>query len=368
VRLVITGAGGFIGKNLSVALAECKDVEVIPVIRDMAETDFDRAIATADAVIHLAGVNRPKDEIEFTVGNVDFTLRLVGALKRTGRNIPVAFASSIQAERNNLYGISKRAAEDALFAYAETTKSTVRVYRFPNVFGKWCRPNYNSAVATFCHNIANGLPIDIHDAAVELKLVYVDDVVSEFIQFIYGKAIASGFGEICPIYSVTVGQLAEQIYMFRDVRTSLLTERVGAGLARALYSTYITYLHTDQFSYRVPKYGDSRGVFIEMLKTRDSGQLSCFTAGPGVTRGGHYHHSKTEKFLVVKGQALFRFRHIVTDETFELTVDGDKPTIVEAIPGWAHDIRNIGDDEIVVVLWANEIFDRQRPDTYSHKV
>jgi UDP-2-acetamido-2,6-beta-L-arabino-hexul-4-ose reductase len=365
---VITGAGGFIGKNLSMALAESKDVEVVPVIRDMAEADFDRAIATADAVIHLAGVNRPKDPVEFTVGNVDFTLQLIGALKRTRRNIPIAFASSIQAKSNNLYGISKRAAEDALFAYGETTKSTVRVYRLPNVFGKWCRPNYNSAVATFCHNIAHGLPIEIHDPAVELQLVYVDDVISEFIRFIYGKAMASGFGEVYPIYSVTVGQLAEQISMFRDVRTSLLTERVGAGLVRALYSTYASYLHTDQFSYTVPKYGDSRGVFIEMLKTRDSGQLSCFTAKPGVTRGGHYHHSKTEKFLVVKGRALFRFRHIITDESFELIVNGDEPTIVEAIPGWAHDIRNIGDDEIVVMLWANEIFDKQRPDTCAHRV
>jgi len=282
--------------------------------------------------------------------------------------VPVAFASSIQAERDNPYGLSKRAAEQYLADYAAHSGAGVGLYRLANVFGKWCRPNYNSAVATFCHNIAHGLPVRIDDPAGPVRLVYVDDVVTELLRFLAAPPRGAVMLEVAPVYATTVGELVGQIEAFGEVRSSLVTERVGEGLARALYATYVSYLPTEAFSYGVPKYGDPRGVFVEMLKTKDSGQFSFFTAHPGITRGGHYHHSKTEKFLVIKGQARFRFRHVLTNELYELDTSGDQPTIVETIPGWAHDITNTGDDEMVVMLWANEIFDRERPDTIASKV
>ena len=368
MRVVVTGAGGFIGKNLRVPLAQRRDLEVVPITRGCAEADLEQAIRTADVLIHLAGINRPKDPIEFTTGNIDLTRRVIDTLQQTDRKIPVAFASSVQTGRETPYGLTKRAAEEALFAHGEKHQCPVRVYRLPNVFGKWCRPNYNSVVATFCHNLARGLPIEIHDPSAELSLVYIDDVVCELIRFIDCKDVVSGFGEVRPVYTITVGRLAEQIAAFREVRSTLITERVGEGLLRALYATYVSYFRPSQFSYRVPKYDDSRGTYVEMLKTKDSGQFSFFTAAAGITRGGHFHHTKTEKFLVLKGNARFRFRDILTDESFELLANGDEPTIVETIPGWAHDITNIGKDELVVMLWANENFDKQRPDTHSHRV
>ncbi len=368
MKVLLTGADGFIARNLRVALSEQPDREVLAVTRATPDRDFLAAVAQADAVVHLAGVNRPQDPSEFTTGNTELTARLCDALRDAGRPVPIAFASSIQAERDNPYGTSKRAAEERLFAHAAATGAPVAVYRLPNVFGKWCRPNYNSAVATFCHNLARGLPIQINDPAAALRLVYVDDLVAELLRFLAAPPSGARFAEVTPVYDCTVGELARQIEAFADVRQSLLTERVGAGLVRALYATYVSALPTTAFSYSLPKYGDPRGVFVEMLKTRDSGQFSYFTAHPGITRGGHYHHSKTEKFLVIKGRARFKFRHILSNETYQLDTDGAEPKVVETIPGWAHDITNIGDDEMVVMLWANENFDRERPDTFASEV
>ena len=368
MKILVTGADGFIGKNLCVSLAEQAGFEVLPVVRATDPAALESKVAQADAVIHLAGVNRPQDPAEFAAGNADFTARLCQALLATGRPIPVAFASSIQADRDNPYGLSKRAAEDHLRRYAEASEAPVALYRLANVFGKWSRPDYNSAVATFCHNIARGLPIQVNDAAAPLRLVYIDDVVAELLRFLADPGSGVGLRQAGPVYATTVGELARQIEAFKDVRTSLVTERVGTGLVRALYATYVSFLPPQAFSYGVPKYGDARGVFVEMLKTPDCGQFSFFTAHPGITRGGHYHHTKTEKFLVIKGVARYRFRHLVTDEVFELDSTGDEPLVVETIPGWAHDITNIGDDELVVMLWANEIFDRQNPDTIASPV
>ena len=368
MKILVTGADGFIGKNLCVSLAEQAGFEVLPVVRATDPAALESKVAQADAVIHLAGVNRPQDPAEFAAGNADFTARLCQALLATGRPIPVAFASSIQADRDNPYGLSKRAAEDHLRRYAEASGAPVALYRLANVFGKWSRPDYNSAVATFCHNIARGLPIQVNDAAAPLRLVYIDDVVAELLRFLADPGTGVGLRQAGPVYATTVGELARQIEAFKDVRTSLVTERVGTGLVRALYATYVSFLPPQAFSYGVPKYGDARGVFVEMLKTPDCGQFSFFTAHPGITRGGHYHHTKTEKFLVIKGVARYRFRHLVTDEVFELDSTGDEPLVVETIPGWAHDITNIGDDELVVMLWANEIFDRQNPDTIASPV
>ncbi|SEN84147.1 UDP-2-acetamido-2,6-beta-L-arabino-hexul-4-ose reductase [Brachymonas denitrificans] len=371
MRVLITGSDGFIGKNLQLILSPRQDVEVRCFDRSHSLQQLPEMLEGVDFVFHLAGVNRPQDPAEFASGNTDLTATLCQAVAtqaEAGKRIPVIYTSSIQAAQTNPYGESKRGAEDLLFALGQQHGVPVHVFRLPNVFGKWTRPNYNSVVATFCHNIARGLPIQVNNPDAALSLVYVDDVVQRFVQLMDGAAPcqdAEGFDQVQPVYATTVGQLAEAIKGFRDNRDTLMIDRVGTGLTRALYATYVSYLEPAQFSYTVPMHGDARGVFVEMLKTQDSGQFSYFTAHPGITRGGHYHHTKTEKFLVIKGKALFRFRHMQTGEYHELHTDGSKAEVVETVPGWTHDITNVGQEEMVVMLWANEIFDRERPDTYA---
>lgn len=368
MRVLITGSKGFIGKNLAVRLGELEGYEVIGFDKEDSLSDLRERVECADAVVHLAGVNRPKDVKEFAEGNTDLTACLCDFIEATKRQIPLVISSSIQADLANPYGESKRGAELAAARFANRTGSPVVIYRLPNVFGKWCQPNYNSVVATFCHNIANDLTIQINDPAAQLKLVYVDDVVSEFIRMLESTPSGVTQGVVDPVYVVGLAELAAQIEAFKNCRTSLVSERVGTGLVRALYATYVSYLLPGKFAYDLPKHGDERGIFVEMLKTPDSGQFSFFTAHPGITRGGHYHHTKTEKFLVIKGAARFGFRHIVTNERHEVFTSSDKPQVVETVPGWTHDITNVGDDEMVVMLWANEIFDRDRPDTIASKV
>lgn len=372
MKVLITGANGFVGKNLQLHLAERKDVQVVCFTRGDDVAQLPALLQGVDFVFHLAGANRPQDPQEFITGNVDLTLALCQAVcamaEATGKKIPIVYTSSTQAGRDNPYGQSKRGAEDALLAAARSHQVPVHIFRLPNVFGKWCKPNYNSAVATFCHNITRGLPIQVNDLAAPVTLVYVDDVVERFVHLMDGADAAvgpDGFATVAPQYSTTVGELARQIQAFKESRNTLMTERVGTGLVRALYATYVSYLPVELFAYTVPQYGDPRGVFVEMLKTPDAGQFSFFTAHPGITRGGHYHHSKTEKFLVIKGQARFKFRHMQTGQAHELVTTGDKPEIVETVPGWTHDITNIGSDEMIVMLWANEVFDRARPDTFT---
>jgi len=368
MKVLITGANGFVGQNLIAHLNERKDIEILRFTREDSLSSLKDSVAQADWVFHLAGVNRPQNPKEFESGNRDLTQALCDALRATGQRMPIVYTSSIQAKLDNPYGVSKRAAEDVLLEFAAAHGSPVYLFRLPNVFGKWARPNYNSAVATFCYNIARDLPIQINNPDAEIRLVYIDDVVQRFFMLMDGEKPPTSFVDIKPQYCITVRKLAEQLYAFRDSRTSLITDPVGTGLVRALYSTYLSYVPPERFTYEIPKFGDPRGVFVEMLKTRDSGQFSFFTAHPGITRGGHYHHSKTEKFLVIKGKACFRFRHIVSGEFHECFTDGDKPEIVETVPGWTHDITNIGEDEMIVMLWANEIFDRAHPDTYAMPV
>lgn len=372
MKILITGANGFVGKNLQLHLAERKDIDVVCFTRAQSVDDLPALLQGVDCVFHLAGINRPLDPAEFATGNTSLTQALADAVAdvavRTGKKVPVVYTSSTQAERDNPYGQSKRAAEEALFALQRTRGVPVHVFRLPNVFGKWCKPNYNSAVATFCHHIARDLPITVNDPAAPVTLVYVDDVIARFVQIMDGADAAldaHGFATVAPQYTTTVGELAQTIQSFKDSRNTLMTERVGTGFMRALYATYVSYLPVEAFTYTVPMYGDPRGVFAEMLKTPDCGQFSYFTAHPGITRGGHYHHTKTEKFLLIKGQARFKFRHMQTGETHELVTTGAKAEIVETVPGWTHDITNIGQDEMVVMLWANEVFDRQRPDTFA---
>lgn len=371
-KVLITGANGFVGKNLQLHLLERKDVQVLSFTRESDVAQLSGLLQEVDFVFHLAGVNRPQDPQEFTVGNAELTQALCQAVGEvaasTGRKVPVVYASSSQAARDNLYGQSKRSAENMLFALQRTVGIPVHVFRLPNVFGKWCKPNYNSAVATFCHNIARHLPIQVNVPDASLTLVYVDDVVERFIQLMDGADAmvdVDGFAAVAPQYTTTVGELAAQIEAFKDSRGTLMTERVGTGWIRALYATYVSYLPVEAFTYTVPQHGDPRGVFVEMLKTPDCGQFSFFTAHPGITRGGHYHHTKTEKFLVIKGQARFKFRHMQTSEAYELMTCGERAEIVETVPGWTHDITNIGTDEMIVMLWANEVFDRERPDTFA---
>lgn len=363
--ILITGADGFIGRNLRLRLDEGGGNEVIGLGRGHGEEALAAAAGRADFVFHLAGVNRPQDPAEFASGNVDFTKRLCAALAAAGNRAPVVYTSSTQAEAANPYGASKRAAEEALLLHTEATGAAVHLFRLPNVFGKWAKPNYNSAVATFCHNIARGKEITVHDPAAPLRLVYIDDLTDAFLALFDGPPGETSFRNVEPVYPTTVGEVADIIRSFPTSRETLLTRRVGTGLTRALYSTYLTYLAPEDFVYPVPIHSDTRGDFVEMLKTPDSGQFSYFTADPGVTRGNHYHHSKTEKFLVVAGTAHFGFRHMATGQRHEVVTRGGEGKIVETIPGWAHNITNVGEDELVVFLWANEIFDRARPDTIS---
>lgn len=381
MRVLITGANGFVGKNLQQHLAERKDVQVKCFTREDSPQSLRAVLAEVDFVFHLAGVNRPQNPQEFVSGNQALTQALCHELadiaRSAGRKIPVVYTSSTQAERDNAYGVSKKGAEDALFALQRDHGVPVHVFRLPNVFGKWCRPNYNSAVATFCHNIARGLPITVNDPDAPLRLVYVDDVLEAFVGLLAADGPAARgdpaaatrrFAMAGPVYATTVGEVAQTLRAFADSRNTLMMPPVGTGLVRALYSTYISYLPPESFAYQVPSHGDARGVFVEMLKTPDAGQFSYFTALPGITRGDHYHHSKTEKFLVIRGHARFGFRHILTNETYEILTSGDIPQVVETVPGWAHNITNIGKDEMVVMLWANEIFDHDRPDTIRCKV
>ncbi len=367
MRVLVTGSRGFIGKNLVVLLGELTGYEVKRFDRGDDVADLPNVLSNVDAVVHLAGENRPEDVSDFAKNNAFLTEAICDAIVASGREIPLILASSIQADLDNPYGQSKRNAELAVERLASSGNPAV-IYRLPGVFGKWCKPNYNSVVATFCHNIAIGLPIQINDPIAKLRLVYVDDVVSSMIAALEAPVAGLTQGVVQTEYTITLGELASKIKTFSDCRASLLTERVGAGLDRALYATYVSYLPKEKFAYNVPQHGDPRGVFVEMLKTPDCGQFSFFTAHPGITRGGHYHHTKTEKFLVVKGHALFRFRHLLTDEFYELRTSGDIPVIVDSIPGWTHDITNIGDEEMVVMLWANEVFDPERPDTFVSKI
>lgn len=369
MRIGITGASGFVGRNLQWRLREAGHTDVRLVSHRADDAELVAQLSGLDFVFHLAGVNRPQDPTEFDDGNADFSLRLVSILgSLPGPRPPVAFASSTQATLDNVYGRSKRAAEDALLHYQRQCRMPVYIFRLTNVFGKWCRPNYNSVVATFCHNIARDLPVKINDPSAPLRLVYIDDVLDQMLALLGPTPPEPGFVEVTPAYDTTVGELADALRRFRATRDGLVTDRVGAGLTRALYATYVSYLPPEAFAYSVPRHADPRGTFVEMLKTPDCGQFSYFTAGPGVTRGEHYHHTKTEKFLVIKGSARFEFRQIDTGETHELVTHGGEARIVETIPGWTHNITNIGDDELIVMLWANEVFDRARPDTTAMKV
>lgn len=368
MKIVVTGSEGFIGKNLCLKLAEHGHENVQTINRKTSEPIAKSILKEADFVFHLAGVNRPDNPDEFKAGNANLTEWICGNLLDSGCCPPIVFASSIQATSDNPYGKSKLQAEQIVDGYAKASGARHWIYRLPNIFGKWARPNYNSVVATFCYNVAHELPISIHDENHSLTLGYIDDLLSSFLLLLSDDAPDAGFVDMGPVYKTTVGELAATIKGIRRSRDTLITDRVGTGLRRALHATYLSYLPKEEFDYQLPVHGDARGDFVEFVKTQDSGQMSYFTALPGVTRGEHYHHSKTEKFLVIKGTARFGFHHIETDEKYGVDVEGGSGRVVETVPGWSHNVTNIGSEELIVMLWANEIFNPELPDTIAKKV
>jgi len=380
MNILISGAKGFIGKNLIAQLNNIKEKkakeERIPcdltVFAYDIDTDpylLDEYCREVDFVFHLAGVNRPKEQSEFMKGNFGFTSVLLDTLRKYGNTCPVMLASSIQAELDNPYGVSKKAGEELLFRYAEETGAKVYVYRFPNVFGKWCRPNYNSAVATFCYNIAHDLPIQVNDPNVMMTLVYIDDVVDELISALAGKPTREGKYCKVPVeYKITLGEIVELIYSFRESRRNLQVPDMGDAFTKKLYAAYLSYLPENDFSYPLKMNIDARGSFTEFLKSPDRGQVSVNISKPGITKGNHWHHTKNEKFLVVHGKGVIRFRKIDEEKVYEYYVSGDKLEVVDIPVGYTHNIENLGDTDMVTIMWANEAFDPEKPDTFFLKV
>ena len=380
--ILITGAGGFVGKNLVEALKNIRDGkdrtrpdleigEIFRCTRQTTEAELKEYCANAEFVFHLAGVNRPKNPEEFMEGNRDFTETLLGVLELTGNRCPVMLSSSIQAERDNPYGESKRAGEQLLRDYGEKTGAKTLIYRFPNVFGKWCRPNYNSAVATFCHNRANDLPIQVNDRNTQLTLVYIDDVVRELLDALEGKEHRSG--EFCCVpttHSATLGEIVDLIESFRtQPETLLMPEIPNDSFAKKLYSTYLSYLPKEKVAFPLKMNTDARGSFTELLKTASCGQFSVNISKPGITKGQHWHHTKWEFFIVVAGHALIQERRIGTDEILEFEVSGEQIQAVHMLPGYTHNIINLSETEnLVTLMWANELFDPNHPDTFFQEV
>ncbi|PWL87207.1 MAG: capsular biosynthesis protein [Oscillospiraceae bacterium] len=371
--ILITGAGGFVGKNLCAAL-RCRGYDSLLTFDIDTPKEALREYAQKAAfVFHLAGVNRPKDPGEFYAGNRGFTEELLHLLAQAGNKAPVLVTSSVQAELDNDYGRSKREAEELIFAHERATGAPALVYRLPGVFGKWCRPAYNSVVATFCHNIAHGQPIEVRDRAYTLPLVYIDDVADAFIGAMEGRAARDcsipGYCHLmCEVYQTSLGHLADTIRSFAESRATLAVPDMGDALTRKLYATYLSYLPEDAFAYPLCMHADARGSFTEFLRTPERGQVSVNVAKPGVVKGNHWHHTKNEKFLVVKGEAAIRFRRLGTDKVLEYRVSGDKLEVVDIPTGYVHSIENVGQGELVTVMWASEPFDPQNPDTWAGQV
>ena len=368
--ILITGANGFIGKTLITTLRAVRpDLHLLFYDIHNSFDELHAFVHSADFIYHLAGVNRPQSVDEFTSGNVGLTEQLIALLSETGRSVPLMLSSSTQALLDNPYGQSKRQAEDAVFAYGQETSAPVFVYRFPNVFGKWCRPNYNSAVATFCHNIAHDLPIKVNDPSVVMNLVYIDDVVDELLRALDGQPNrVDPFCLVPVVHTVTLGEIVDLIHSFKNNRADRSVPDMGDPFSRKLYSTYLSYLPTDQFSYPLKMNVDARGSFTEFLKTPDRGQVSVNISHPGIVKGNHWHHSKNEKFLVVSGKGIIRFCAIDGSEVLEYRVSGDKLEVVDIPTGYTHNIENLGDVDMVTIMWANEPFDPAKPDTYYLEV
>lgn len=371
MKVLVTGANGFIGRNLIAELQRRDGVEVFPFDVDTPADKLEEYCRDCDFVYNLAGVNRPEHIEEFMEGNFGFATTLLEALKKAGNTCPIMNSSSIQATLENAYGMSKKAGEDMMLAYGEQTKSRVYIYRFSNVFGKWCRPNYNSVIATFCHNIAHGLPIKVNDPNTVLHLIYIDDVVEELLRALDGHphVNAEGYCYVPIEYEITLGEIATLLYEFKESRNNLMIPNMTeGGVEKKLYSTYLSYLPEEGFSYPLLMHEDERGSFTEILKSVDRGQVSVNISKPGVTKGNHWHHTKNEKFVVVSGKGLIRFRKYGSDEIIEYHVNGEKLEVVDIPTGYAHAIINEGDTALVTIMWCNECFNPDNPDTIYEAV
>ncbi|MDD3766710.1 MAG: capsular polysaccharide biosynthesis protein CapF [Eubacteriales bacterium] len=369
MNILVTGAKGFIGKNLISELKNRNYANIFQYDIDSDSTLLDSFAKECDFVFHLAGVNRPKDDKEFMEGNFGFTSNLLSALERHGNCCPVMMSSSVQAELDNPYGISKRAAEELVFSYGQKNNANVMVYRFTNVFGKWCKPNYNSVVATFCHNIARGINITINDPNTKLNLVYIDDVVGELINALEGNPSRQGkFCHASTVHTASLGKIAELIHSFKDSRVTNTVPDMSDAFTKKLYSTYLTYLPKNDFSYNLKMNVDQRGSFTEFIKTTGAGQVSVNISKPGITKGNHWHHTKNEKFLVVSGRGIIRLRKYDEDEIVSYYVSAEKLEVIDIPPGYTHNIENLGDTDLVTIMWANESFNPDLPDTYFLEV
>lgn len=369
MKILVTGAMGFVGKNLVLELKNRGYEDIFCYDVNSSEEELEKYTKACEFVFHLAGVNRPKDQKEFMEGNFGFTSLLLEKLKKHSNKAPILISSSVQASLSNPYGESKKAGEDLIFAYGKENDVKVFVYRLPNVFGKWCRPNYNSVVATFCHNIANNLPITVNDPDVVMNLVYIDDVVCEFINALENKANKDdNYCKIPVVHTIKLGEIAQMIKDFKKLRESLIVPDQENEFSKKLYATYLSYLPKNEFSYPLNMHVDKRGSFTEFLKTEEYGQVSVNVAKPGIVKGNHYHHTKNEKFLVVSGKASIKFRLPDSEEIIEYIVSGDKLEVVDIPTGYTHNIENIGDTDLVTIMWANEKFDPDKPDTYFLEV
>lgn len=371
MKVLVTGAKGFIGKNLISELERREGVCVLPFDIDTPSELLDEYCRECDFVFNLAGVNRPEHVEEFMEGNFGFATTLVETLKKYGNTCPVMNSSSIQAALENPYGKSKKAGEDMMFSYGQESGAQVYIYRFPNVFGKWCRPNYNSAVATFCHNIAHNLPIQVNDRSTVMHLVYIDDVVEELLQALdrHPHVNADGYCYVPVEHEITLGEIVNLLYSFRESRSNfMIPDMTENSFEKKLYSTYLSYLPEEEFSYPLVMHEDARGSFTEILKSADRGQVSINISKPGITKGNHWHHTKNEKFVVVSGKAVIRFRKYGEDRVIEYHVSGDKLEVVDIPTGYTHSIINEGETDLVTLMWCNECFDPGKPDTIYEPV
>jgi UDP-2-acetamido-2,6-beta-L-arabino-hexul-4-ose reductase len=365
MNILVTGANGFVGKNLIAELNNKGYTDIFEFDRETDKSLLDKYTKECDFVFHLAGVNRPIDDSEFMDGNFGFTSELLELLNKHGNKAPVLITSSIQADRDNAYGISKKAGEDLLFNYSNETGVKVYIYRLANLFGKWSRPNYNTVVATYCHNIARDLDIQVNNPEAELILCYIDDVLEEFLNALEGNpTIQDDYCVVSVTHTINLGELANSIRSFKESRINLSVPTMENELIKKLYSTYLSFLPEDKFSYDLKMNGDHRGSFTEFIRTPDRGQVSVNVSKPGITKGNHWHHTKNEKFLVVSGEGLIRFRKIDSEEIIEYRVNGAKMQVVDIPTGYTHSIVNVGENDLVTVMWVNECFDPEKPDTY----
>jgi len=370
MKILVTGANGFLGKNLVIQLRNQGYDELLLCDRHTSESELEKFSKEAEFVYHLAGVNRPKENSEFITGNTEFTEKLLHLLNENSNSPKVMFASSTQAELSNPYGESKKKAESLLRVYGEKNQTPVAIYRFPNLFGKWCKPNYNSVIATFCHNIAHGIPVQVNDTETELTVAYIDDVVKELVSLLEKSNFnqSSVFYEINPTYKIKLGELVKLITSFKESRSDLSVPQLNQSLTKKMYSTYLSYLPVNDFSYDLTMHVDDRGSFTEFIRTPDRGQISVNISKPGIIKGNHWHHTKNEKFLVVSGQGVIRFRKMGSENIIEYFVSDRKLEVVDIPVGYTHNIENLGESNMVTLMWVNEPFDPQHPDTYYTEV